>query len=257
MIKRRTHYILIFPLLAILISGCAPTEENPDARDEKDPLVRDALVQIAAQDFSAALRSLESALDKKPQLARADLEAARIYHVDPDNRDYPCAIYHYRRYLEKRPDTNKTEVIEKWIQQAQLSFAADILRSSPNNFMVEVNRLKRENASLRRQVDQFTSTNMAPNAPEPAQPLIATTEPIAPPPAPEPAPKLEPKPAPRSYTVQSGDTLSKISRKMYNDTAKWRIIYEANRSSMKSERDLKIGKSIIIPTLNENADPRG
>lgn len=253
---KHLHILLVLPLVA-LMAGCGNMEKNPDARDEKNPMVRKALEQIEAQQFGDALQTLEAALDKKPDLARADLEAARIYHMDPENRDLPRAIYHYERYLEKRPDTNKTELIKKWIHQAQLNFAAETLRSNPNDFMAEVNRLKRENAALRRQVEQYTSaTNQAPAATEDPQ-LTQPAPQVAAAPQPQAEPKPEPKPAPRTYTVQRGDTLSNISRKVYGTSAKWRTIYEANRSKMKSERDLKIGQDLIIPQLGDDEKPRG
>ena len=33
----------------------------------------------------------------------------------------------------------------------------------------------------------------------------------------------------RTYTVQRGDSLSKIAKEFYGDASKWRRIYEANR----------------------------
>jgi nucleoid-associated protein YgaU len=51
----------------------------------------------------------------------------------------------------------------------------------------------------------------------------------------------------KKYTVQSGDSLSKIAKKFYNDASQWERIYEANRKSMKGPHDLKLGAVLEIP----------
>jgi nucleoid-associated protein YgaU len=73
-----------------------------------------------------------------------------------------------------------------------------------------------------------------------------------PPPRPTPAPVAASAPAPkpaRTYTVRPGDTLSRIAGSVYGDASQWRKIYEANREQMKTETDIKIGQSLVIPSL--------
>ena len=60
-------------------------------------------------------------------------------------------------------------------------------------------------------------------------------------PAPAPAPSV------RKHTVRPGDTLSKLAQQYYNNRARWRDIYAANRDVMKSESDLKTGMELKIP----------
>ncbi|MFO0838697.1 MAG: LysM peptidoglycan-binding domain-containing protein [Phycisphaerae bacterium] len=50
-----------------------------------------------------------------------------------------------------------------------------------------------------------------------------------------------------SYTVQKGDTLSSIAKKMYGDGNQWKKIYEANRGTVKSPRQLRPGTRLAIP----------
>jgi nucleoid-associated protein YgaU len=38
----------------------------------------------------------------------------------------------------------------------------------------------------------------------------------------------------RTYTVVRGDSLSKIAKKIYGDGSKWRMIYEANKATIKN-----------------------
>ena len=51
----------------------------------------------------------------------------------------------------------------------------------------------------------------------------------------------------RSYTVQEGDTLSKIAKHHYGDAGKWRKIYEANRDLIKDPDLIYPGQTFTIP----------
>jgi len=50
------------------------------------------------------------------------------------------------------------------------------------------------------------------------------------------------------YTVQPGDTLSRIARKVYGRSAPWKPIYNANRDKLKSPHNLKVGQVLKIPS---------
>ena len=49
------------------------------------------------------------------------------------------------------------------------------------------------------------------------------------------------------YTVQSGDTLSKISLNFYGQSSLWTIIYNANRNILSDPGDLRLGQTLQIP----------
>ena len=51
----------------------------------------------------------------------------------------------------------------------------------------------------------------------------------------------------RSYTVKSGDTLSKIAQREYGDAGDWRKIYEANKDTIKNPDLIYPGQTFIIP----------
>lgn len=57
----------------------------------------------------------------------------------------------------------------------------------------------------------------------------------------KPAPKL------REYTVQSGDTLYRISEKFYGNPSRWKEIRDANRTRIDPDGRLRIGQVILIP----------
>jgi nucleoid-associated protein YgaU len=51
----------------------------------------------------------------------------------------------------------------------------------------------------------------------------------------------------QTYTVQSGDTLSKIAKQFYGDASKYNRIFEANRDKLSDPDKIQIGQSLTIP----------
>jgi nucleoid-associated protein YgaU len=56
-----------------------------------------------------------------------------------------------------------------------------------------------------------------------------------------------PNAAGRSYTVQKGDSLSKIAKREYGDAQQWRRIYEANRDVIQNPDLIYPGQVFRIP----------
>jgi nucleoid-associated protein YgaU len=56
-----------------------------------------------------------------------------------------------------------------------------------------------------------------------------------------------PKPAQRSYTVQSGDSLSKISKQFYGTANEYMKIFEANRDVINDPNKISPGQTLKIP----------
>lgn len=54
---------------------------------------------------------------------------------------------------------------------------------------------------------------------------------------------------PRYHKVRPGDTLSLIADKIYGDTEKWTVIYEANKNVLKDPNFINTGRQILIPYL--------
>lgn len=51
----------------------------------------------------------------------------------------------------------------------------------------------------------------------------------------------------RRYTVQAGDTLSKISRTYYGDPNQYMKIFNANRSVLQDPNTIRAGQELLIP----------
>ncbi|MFA7257267.1 MAG: tetratricopeptide repeat protein [Kiritimatiellales bacterium] len=242
--------LLLLITCALLLSGCGKNGAQLDAADENDPHVRQGLDLVQLKNWDGAVKQFDTALAKKPELARADLELAMIYQ---QKKNYARAIYHYERYLEKRPDTEKRALIQEWIKQAKVSLAGEI-GGTGSDLSEQLVRLTRENNMLRQQLEAFQGKTAA----APAVANVKTILTDAPLPRPVAAPpvvtqtveKVQSVPAPkpaRTYTVRSGDTLTRIAGSIYGDASLWKKIYEANREQMKNESDIKVGQTLVIP----------
>jgi nucleoid-associated protein YgaU len=51
----------------------------------------------------------------------------------------------------------------------------------------------------------------------------------------------------RVHVIQKGDTYYSLARKYYNDQAKWKQIYEANRSRYPDKDRIPVGGELVIP----------
>ena len=60
-------------------------------------------------------------------------------------------------------------------------------------------------------------------------------------------PGKSPKGPTTTYTVLQGDSLSIISQRLYGESKHAKLIYEANRNTMKNEHSLRVGQKLIIP----------
>ncbi|HKV99785.1 MAG TPA: LysM peptidoglycan-binding domain-containing protein [Vicinamibacterales bacterium] len=56
-----------------------------------------------------------------------------------------------------------------------------------------------------------------------------------------------PPPADQSYTVQAGDTLSKISKQFYGDAKNYMKIFNANTDTLSDPDKIKVGQVLKIP----------
>lgn len=53
--------------------------------------------------------------------------------------------------------------------------------------------------------------------------------------------------AQETYTVKSGDSLSKIAKNLYGDAQQWHKIHEANKDKISDPNLIQPGQEFIIP----------
>ncbi len=51
----------------------------------------------------------------------------------------------------------------------------------------------------------------------------------------------------RTYTVRSGDTLSKIAKEFYGNANEYNRIFEANRDKLQNPDKIQVGQQLVIP----------
>jgi nucleoid-associated protein YgaU len=73
----------------------------------------------------------------------------------------------------------------------------------------------------------------------PAATVAPVTEPVA--------PKVEAPSEPRTHTVVSGDSLSRIAKQYYGNAGRWNEILEANRGVISNPNALSVGTKLRIP----------
>lgn len=227
----------------ILLAACSRSASVLDAREDRDPLMRRARAKEKARDIDGAIELYNEALMRKPELARAHLMLGLLY--EKEKEDYLRAIYHYQRYLELRPQAEKKELIEEVIRRAKLTYAAS-LPDRPSAAVEEIAMLKREIARLKAELaakEGAARARASVASPAVTPPRSNREEALV---KPEPAP---PEPPVQTYQVKRGDNLSRIAGKMYNDSTKWKVIYEANRNTLDSPESLREGQTLIIPNL--------
>lgn len=83
-------------------------------------------------------------------------------------------------------------------------------------------------------------------------PVVTASETPLQPPAPLPKTPVAPAAAaqprsPRTYTVQPGDNLVDIARKLYGDGRRHEALFEANRRTLRTPGDLKPGMVLVVP----------
>ena len=61
------------------------------------------------------------------------------------------------------------------------------------------------------------------------------------------APKEPPAPAVKTYTVQSGDSLSKIAKQFYGNAGSYMKIFEANKDQLTDPNKIQVGQVLKIP----------
>lgn len=236
----------LFAAMMIMICGCSKTTQELDELESRDPLMKSAAARERAGDKDGAILLLRRVLDGKPDTALAHLKIALLYH--DHESDYAGAIYHYKRYLELRPDTEKKDMIAGRIRDAEAWFCAS-LSDQPAPAHADLISLRKENERLKRDLRQVRmnlaemSARLAdvpsepPHIPEKkTDTQVKRTRP------------LEEDAAGRFYVVQERDTLSRIAADVYEDPREWRRIYEANRDVIgDNPAVLKRGMKLVIP----------
>ncbi len=232
--------------LLLVCDGCAEKVGVSDEAEREHPDMKKARVLEEAGDAKSARLVYETLLDRSPTLARAHLALALL--LDQAGEDQVGAIYHFRRYLALRPDTEKKAMIEGHIRNDLLSLVGTVFTNQAA-VLTRMGEVEAENKNLRIKVSNLQAQTVQLRS---ALTAVRSKYGVVPVPDKPPAPAIElPLPVPISaekiIKVEPADTLKKMAAKYYGDSGRWREIYEANRKKMRSPGDLRVGQMILIP----------
>jgi LysM repeat protein len=213
-----------------LLAGC-----NQMVTPRSKQLVKDADARASNGDFMHAVNLYESALDGSADSADIHYKLALLY--DDKMSDPLNALHHFKRYLALSPTGSRANEAKNFMKRGELALVTSLSGDSVVT-RAEAARLKNENLNLRKQLEEKTAQIRSAGA--------ASEKPVRRAEKPTPTPKKG-KSAPRSHTVQSGDTLFSLSRKFYNSPDRWKDILDANSKSIDDPGKLRVGQALTIP----------
>ncbi len=263
-------YTLVGLLLLVVLPtpSCSPGEvEVVSETDEKQyQLGKDYLSQGREEE---ALSAFLRVIDARRDAPESHLEAGHLYLRQM--KDPIRAIYHFERFLQSKPQSPQASKVRQLIETAQKEFARQ-LPAQPYQGDLEridlmdlVKNLKVENESLKEELvtaesrinklerilgrlqDRSRTGQTSSAAPLPGERNAGVSRQAET--ARQATAQDDPDPGavPETYTVQSGDSLSGISRRFYGTPSRWIDIYQANRDRLSSENALRVGQELRIP----------
>ena len=249
-------------------SGETLTEEQERAFQRGKQLLREGRQEDA-------LRSFLRVIERRPRDApESHFEAAVIYltHLEEPVE----AIYHFRRYLEQKPNSPQADLVRGQINRAMKEFARTLpaqplqhtlerldLMASIEELQTENQQLKREVAGLReerealhaavrdaeqradtaaRQTEERRRDQARQRQEEPRRQTTASSSQGAETDRTASSPSRS-----RTYTVEPGDNLYRISARVYGTGNRWQEIYEANRDVLPNANSVRVGMTLEIP----------
>jgi LysM repeat protein len=190
-------------------------------------IIKDAENKTADGNYLRAIALYESALDDSPRTADVHYRLAVLY--DDKMHDPLHALHHFKRYLTLAPSGPHANEVKNFMKKDELELGTTLSGDSVVS-RAEAARLKNENLSLRKDLDEFRGRH-------PTEKTATETKP----------PDKKNGPAARTYVVREGDTLASISRKFYKSSGRWKKIQNANRSLIDDPTKLKPGMTLTIP----------
>ena len=264
--KRKFHFLVwLLPLLWFsgAGSGCLDSDTLELGPEEQERSFQRGRQYLREGRENDALREFLRVIDMRPGNApESHLEAGEIflnYLEDPVE-----AIYHYRKYLEQKPNSREAELVRGRKDAAKREFARSLparpqVGSREREEMIDrLERLQRRNLELQREVaslqeernrlqQQLRGSNAGTRSGDTASSTRSTEREQR-----SSDERESPRDQMRMHTVVSGDTLYRISHQYYGTPSHFRLIQQANRDQLPREDSvLRVGMRLRIPPSPE------
>ncbi len=245
----------------LFLTGCN-RYQGSDETEKNHPKLVEARDLVRVQDPEGAEEVLLKFWHDHPDYALTHVQLGLLYQ---SNQEPVKALFHFQRYMEMRPDSKRVEMLEQVVDAALRrlanSYVASAVPGEPGRNVDSVQILQQKLAEAQQKqaeaevhLQQLQRQTGSPGNAPPAEwaeeklQLLARIRLLESGQAQEVPSQVEVVEAQeRTYTVKRGDTLSRISQKMYGEASQWRRIYNANREKIPNQNALKLGTELVIP----------
>lgn len=251
---------------AFFMIGC---KDDIEGNEQNNPAYIQAVSDREAGRYKEAAEGLINLLNQAPESAFLHKELASLYH--DRLREYHMAIYHYERYLDlaKSLSSEDKRAFRDMIATCKKEAAKEVIAANPllagglNNtvssddhaaeigkLQIQLDRLNRYRELYHEQnklLKQLQSEKAAQSAVQTqtvaqTQTAVQTQTPAAAASAPAADGEYD------EYTVQGGDSLSKIARKTYGSAAKRYLDMIRTANNLKGD-NIRLGQKLKLPKL--------
>ena len=144
---------------ALILSACNNQAQDKDptqADSDSNPNYKQAQQDLDNNNPAGAVADYEAALGANPKLAGAHYELGVIYG---DKMNDPISsIYHFKRFLELSPNTDKKDQVQALIDKEGQDYAASLPNAKPQITQADLDKVNTDNAALKKQVDDANTT---------------------------------------------------------------------------------------------------
>lgn len=143
-------------LAALALSGCGDDPRRTYAAEIDEPAYRQGQALLKSGRRQEALAAFLNVIERRSDAPESHLEAGLLYlhHIN----DPLAAIFHFKKYLALRPNSQQSAVVRQRIDFAIREFAKTLpAQPLPSQFeridlLAKVDRLTRENEDLKQQL---------------------------------------------------------------------------------------------------------
>lgn len=234
-------------LIAINFTSCNQEGSSNWSFEKEDNNYQRAARLYREEKYEESLSLFLKVIDSHREAPESHLEAGRIYLEHA--KDPITAIYHFRKYLEYKPNVEQSPIVKQMIERSKKEFARSLpgqpfessqVTSSELSSIIQ--ELKNENRSLKNQLESIKKLNTSDPLHKKSVEQTTTKSTSS-----ATSQQTTPLNSQSIYTVVAGDTLSSISKKIYGKTSQWEKIYNLNKEQLSTPGSLKIGQVLKLP----------